>query len=690
MAGIVTAIRATGSGRGFWIQDPAPDTARSTASSGVFVFTGSTTPTVLVGDSVLVTGKVTDFSPTVDSMSITEITPSTTITVSASNPLPLPLVLAPTTVPATFAPTVAGGNVQTLTTVDPTNSVQEFFEAHEGMLVQVDDARVVGATNTFHEFFVTTKPGELVTPRGGTYIAVYDQPPTGRLFVSALAGAVPPANVGDVLSGPTVGPVDWSRFGGYDIAATALGTYVDHHLAATAATPQATDQLAIATYNVENLAPGDLDSKYAQLARGVVDNLAQPDVLSVEEIQDNSGATNYGVVAADQTLTKLTAAIVAAGGPSYSWSQIDPVDGQDGGQPGGNIRVVFLYNPARVTFVSKPGGDPTTAVTVSAGTDGTAELSLSPGRVADGRFQPPTRSSEVQRTKQATVLNGFVKQVLAADSHASVVLAGDFNDYQFSAPIATLTDNGATLTDLINTLPENERYTYVFNGTSQVLDHIFISKPLTDVEYEVIHNNSEFSDQASDHDPQVVRIRPAELQGSVAIAPTSVVSGATVSVTLSGWDPAKELTLAFDTTSFATVTTDATGAATASFTVPTATTLGNHSISATTARATTGSASLTVTAPPPPPVKRGVIVAVPIATAGSPVAVVVAGWSPNLRLAISLDGGTTLTTATTDRFGLAAFNVTIPVATTRGVHRIVATAFDGTNNSAPVLVLRRR
>jgi len=730
VAGIVTAIRAAGSGRGFWIQDPAPDAARATASSGLFVFTGATTPTVLVGDSVLVTGKVTDFSPTVDSMSITEITPSNTVTVSAGNQLPLPLVLTPTTVPATFAPTVAGGNVQTLTTVDPANSVQEFFEAHEGMLVQVDDARVVGATNTFNELFVTTKPAELVTPRGGTYIAGYDQPPTGRLFVSAIAGTVPRANVGDVLSGPTVGPVDWSRFGGYDIAATVLGTYVDNHLTPTSAAAQADDQLAIATYNVENLAPSDPDSKYARLARGVVDNLARPDIITVEEIQDNSGATNDGVVAADQTLTKLTVAIVAAGGPSYSWSQIDPVDGQDGGQPGGNIRVVFLYNPARVTFVSKPGGDSTTAVTVSAGTDGTAELSVSPGRVdpanaawatsrkplagefvfqgkkvivvanhfnskggdqsADGRFQPPTRSSEVQRTTQATVLNGFVKQVLAADPDASVVLAGDFNDYQFSAPVTTLTDDGATLTDLINTLPENERYTYVFNGTSQVLDHIFISKPLTDVEYEVIHNNSEFSDQASDHDPQVVRIRPAELQGSVAVTPTSVVQGGTVSVTLSGWDPAKALTLAFDTTPFATVTTDATGAATASFTVPTATTVGSHSISATTARSTTSSASLAVTAPPPPPVQRGVVVAFPIAAAGSPVAVVVAGWSPNIALAISLDGVTPLKTVTTDRYGRAAFNVTIPVTTTRGVHRIVATATDGTNNSAPVLVLRRR
>ena len=134
----------------------------------------------------------------------------------------------------------------------------------------------------------------------------------------------------------------------------------------------------------------------------------------------------------------------------------------------------------------------------------------------------------MQRNQQATVLNAFVKQVLAADKDANVVLAGDFNDYQFSTSMQTLTDNGATLTDLITTLPENQRYTYVFNGVSQVLDHIFMTKPVTDVEYQVIHNNAEFADQASDHDPQLVRIRPTIRQGTLTLDPATVtVPGAT-------------------------------------------------------------------------------------------------------------------------------------------------------------------
>jgi predicted extracellular nuclease len=58
--GIVTAVRASGSSRGYWIQDPTPDSSSAT-SEGIFVFTSS--PSVAAGDSVLVSGTVNDFYP---------------------------------------------------------------------------------------------------------------------------------------------------------------------------------------------------------------------------------------------------------------------------------------------------------------------------------------------------------------------------------------------------------------------------------------------------------------------------------------------------------------------------------------------------------------------------------------------------------------------------------------------------
>ncbi|MFL6162260.1 MAG: lamin tail domain-containing protein [Jatrophihabitantaceae bacterium] len=631
--GIVTATRSVGSSRGFWIQQAQPDATRTSASSGVFVFTSSAA--VAVGDEVLVTGKVSDFYPlasgetlaTTSSLSITEIAPTLVTKLSSGNPLPAALVISPTTVPDTYQPTTDSGNVESIDPVDPSRSALEFWEAHEGMLAEVDNARVVGPGKPqFGEIYVTTKPDQQATYRGGTYVDSY-QIPSGRLLIATTNGSVPAANVGDVLTGVTSGPVDWSTFGGYDIAASTLGGYQDNNLQPTVATPQASDQLAIATYNVENLAPTDPQSKFDTLGAGVVNNLKSPDVISVEEIQDNDGATDDGVVAADQTLTKLTGAISAAGGPGYQWSEIDPVNDADGGQPGGNIRNVFLYNPSRVSFVAKSGGDSTTAVSVSTGSDGTAELSVSPGRVdptntawtdsrkplagefifggrkvivvgnhfnskggdqsADGRFQPPTRGSEVQRQQQATVLNNFVHQVLAADPRANIVLAGDFNDYQFAPSMKTLTDDGATLTDLITTLPVNQQYTYVFNGVSQVLDHIFVSKPLSAagpdaVAYDVIHVNSEFGAQASDHDPQVVRIRPVPryLKGTVTVSPATVRVKDDATITLAGWNPNSLVAVQLDGVGVGTVTTDSTGAGTLVITIDKKVTIGTHTVTA--------------------------------------------------------------------------------------------------------------
>jgi predicted extracellular nuclease len=61
---------------------------------------------------------------------------------------------------------------------------------------------------------------------------------------------------------------------------------------------------------------------------------------------------------------------------------------------------------------------------------------------------------------------------------------------------------------LPRTLPIAERYTYDFEGNSQVLDHILLSASLAGTGYahDVVHVNSEFANQLSDHDPQVVRI----------------------------------------------------------------------------------------------------------------------------------------------------------------------------------------
>jgi predicted extracellular nuclease len=66
---------------------------------------------------------------------------------------------------------------------------------------------------------------------------------------------------------------------------------------------------------------------------------------------------------------------------------------------------------------------------------------------------------------------------------------------------------GDILQNLIETLPVEERYTYNYDGNSQVLDQILVSESLRGslVAFEVLHFNSEFDymRQFSDHDPVV-------------------------------------------------------------------------------------------------------------------------------------------------------------------------------------------
>ncbi|MFJ9667151.1 endonuclease/exonuclease/phosphatase family protein [Streptomyces sp. NPDC101219] len=553
VAGIVTGVRTYGSSRGFWIQDPEPDADPAT-SEGVFVYTGSTPQGVAVGDAVTVSGTVTEYVPgglTSGNQSLTQISRPTVTVTSSGNALPAPVTLDARSVPAAYTPDgdpAAGGSVNGLR-LRPSRYALDRYESLEGMHVRVADTRVVGATDPYTELWVTVKPWENRTPRGGTVYGSYDDQNTGRLQIQSLGPAAdfPDANVGDRLAGTTSGPLDYNQFGGYTLVANELGTLRQRGPARETTRKQHARELAVATYNVENLDPSD--DTFAAHAAAIVDHLRSPDIVALEEIQDNSGATDDGTVAADLTLAKLIEAVEAAGGPRYAWRSVDPADKADGGQPGGNIRQAFLYNPERVSFTDRAGGDATTPVGVTK-VRGKAALTHSPGRIdpaaaafEDSRkplagefvfrgrtvivianhfaskggdqaltsqFQPPARSSETQRHLQAQAVHDFTAEVLKTQKNAHVVALGDINDFEFSRTTKILQGDGV-LWPAIKSLPKSERYSYVYQGNSQVLDQILISPSIRRgcaFSYDSVHINAEFHDQISDHDPQVLRFRP--------------------------------------------------------------------------------------------------------------------------------------------------------------------------------------
>ncbi|WP_322752810.1 lamin tail domain-containing protein [Frankia sp. Cas3] len=549
--GVVTAVKSTG----FWFQDPCPDTSDAT-SEGVFVYTSST-PTVSVGQEIAVGGTVSEYRPsgaTTANLTTTEIT-SPSVSVLGTRTVPAATVIGTggRVPPTTVIDDDATGSVETSGTFDVATDGIDFYESLEGMRVQVNNPVAVGPGNSYNEIPVLGDDGanaSVRTNRGGIVLRQTDGNPERLVIDDAiLAGSVPTGvNVGDHFSGPAAGVLDYS-FANFHLLLTSPITRVDSGLTPQSTTGPGTGQISVATFNVENLDPTDPQSKFDGLAGQIVTNLAAPGIISVEEIQDNDGATNSSVVAADQTWTKLINAISAAGGPTYTYQQINPVDDSDGGEPGGNIRVGLLYRTdIGLTFAAGTPGDSTTAESVSDSGNSADRVNLSynPGRIDPtntafgtsrkplvgkfsfnskplfvianhwnskggdnplfGRYQPPTLSSETQRSQQAAVVKSFVQSILAIDSQARIVVAGDLNDFTYSAPVQTLDTAG--LTDLPATLSDAERYTYVYEGNSQVLDHILLSSSLTGAShsYNVVHVNSEFATQQSDHDPQVVRL----------------------------------------------------------------------------------------------------------------------------------------------------------------------------------------
>ena len=546
VSGIVTAKRSNG----YYLQDPNGD-GNDATSEAIFVFTSSA-PLANVGDLVSVSGRVSEFRPggsTGNNLATTQISASSTRVLMSNLPLPSATIIGAEgrTPPTQTIEDDVMGSVESGGAFDPAQDGIDFYESLEAMRVQVNFAVAVGPTSDFGEIPVVGDQGfgaSVRTPSGGIVIRPDDFNPERIILDDAIA-PTPIVNVGDGVM-PAIGVLDYS-FGNFKLLVTQTPLVIAGGLQREVVEDLAKKSIAVATFNVENLDPSDGPTKFDALAQLIVNNLKAPDLIALEEVQDNTGAVRDGIVDANVTLETLVASIAAAGGPTYEYRQINPVDGQDGGEPGGNIRVAFLFRTDRgLEFVDRVGGDSTTPVNaVPVNGSKRVQLSVSPGRsdplntafnrsrkplagefrycgetifvIANhfnskggdqplfGRFQPPTRSSEVQRHAQAQIVNDFVDSILALDPNANIIVLGDINDFQFSRTMDIL--EGGVLHNLMDTLPINQQYTYVFEGNSQALDHILLSDNLfrAPFVYDVVHVNAEFADQVSDHDPQVVQ-----------------------------------------------------------------------------------------------------------------------------------------------------------------------------------------
>ena len=540
-SGVVTAVRSNG----FYIQDPNGDGNIGT-SDAIFVSTGTTAPTVSVGNAITLSGTVAEFASATTNLTITQLNSPTAITVT--NPsVALPAAVLIATDGTGRAPPTQVIDDDRLTSYDPTTDGADFYESLEGMRVTVRAPRVVADINANGETYVVASMGVGATglnSRGGMTISAGDvNPETIKIYQGiSAAGAY---HQGDTLNDVT-GIVNY--FGGeYEV--DPIGTVS----AATTAAPLPRETttlvgtasgLSYASFNLENLSPvatratDDTDATYAVKqaavdvrftihANEIVNALHNPDIIGVQEVQDADGENAGTDLSGAATAQKLIDAIAAAGGPIYRYVEVAPTaTNVSGGAPNGNIRNGFLFNTERVSYVEgsataiqadayagtrKPAvadfvfnGQVFTAIDMHSTSRGGSDALY-------GANQPPNNAGDAARTAQATAAKAYVDTILARDPSHQFVVNGDFNGFYYETALQTLAPVGNTgaLSNLIYKLPVEERYTYYFDGYYQSFDNIIVSTGLyAGSSFDIVHYNAGYNDGLSttDHDQAIALI----------------------------------------------------------------------------------------------------------------------------------------------------------------------------------------
>jgi predicted extracellular nuclease len=624
--GLVTqlALSHTDAGvdqHGFFFQSRTDATDGDPASSdGVYVHMGTFTTllggyTPQVGDEIVVNARVTEY------FNLTELTSAEWITTLATG-----LDVA--------------SEIQIDDAVPPAdqNAALVFWERHEGSQLKVrQGSAAVSNTKTYAstddaETWLVDRDDPLLDRDDPYARRVFrdahpldDVPGTvdngngnrimlGPMGVKAAAGdsgvVLPPARTFDTVARDAVGGLYYA-FNKYgiqvgSIAYTAGPDPAGNHPPAPA---RRGHELAVATFNVENLydlrddpgdgcdfvgntgCPGvnppfdyvpasqaDYDVRLAKLAGQIRDDLHSPDLVLVQEAEDQdicrvvknalacdmpdgkpdtlqelatkvsgarydaafdrSGADARGIVSGFLYRTdRLTLAVPSVTDPVLGSA---PQVAYRGAPLPGNAEV---SNPKTLNAVLPPDVDRSTGVDGANVYTRAPQVALFDVRETAGGGQlwaisnhfssgPNTRVG--QRREQAAYGAAITDAIEAADANARVVFGGDLNvfprpdDPVPASPgdqLGPLYESGLhnLWDDLVADAPE-AAYSYVFEGQAQTLDQLFVSDALHRdlIQMRSAHINADHSDGTSDHDPQVARFQS---RAGLTVGDARVVEG---------------------------------------------------------------------------------------------------------------------------------------------------------------------
>lgn len=564
--GIVTGRRYN---NGFFIQTPDADVdGDPNTSEGVFIYIGGA-PAAAVGDLVSVTGTVQEYVPSTDpySPSMTEIVSPTVTTTSTDNPLPAAVTL-------TAADTTTTGGLEQLEKF-------EGMRVHVDALIVVapTEGTVIesAATASSNGVFYGVLPG-VARPFVEAGVQVPDALPAGapccvprfdanpeKLLVNSY-GLIGSTRI-EVTSGATVtnitGPLDYA-YRAYTIlpdVGTLTPASVTGNIAAIPVPDACPAELTVATANLERfydttndpttsdvvLTDAAFANRLNKVSLAIRNVMKFPDVVGVEEMEN---LTTLQALAA-----KVNDDAVAAGQPDPLYAAY-----LEEGNDIGGIDVGFLVKTPKVAVVdvTQVGKD---ATYINPNTNLATMLNDRPPLVLRALVTPPVGPAfpvtvivnhlrslsgvedlvdgrvRAKRAAQAEYLANLIQEHQGAGE--KVMSVGDYNATQFNdgyvdvigtilgtpapfdevvlATTAGLVD--PTLTDLLGFAPADQRYSYVYDGNAQELDHVLVTSDLVPRVNGLFYarDNADFPEsyrsdanrpeRYSDHDPVVAYVQ---------------------------------------------------------------------------------------------------------------------------------------------------------------------------------------
>lgn len=525
--GIVTGMYEDQNQRGaifytVFVQDiPGTEDGDPATSDAIPVFLAASRPSIAIGDEVTVEGEVTEF------YGLSEISHRGVIIrrLSSGNPLPEPVILQP---PA-----------------DDDEAAAVYYESLEGMRVTLDGpGRVVGPTYSGCGFAVVTAGNGLER-----VLRHQEADPVGQVIPvlhnsDADCEGFPDVSSGDLVDG-LVGPLTYSfdQFRIVQQEVEELEVTAGERPPAQRAPAVAGQAFMIATFNVENYfdtiddtgddaepkpTADELAIKQAKLTYALAANLGCPALVAIQEVEN------------EPLLHDLAHAAAPLCDFTYQVTHRESADVR-------GIDVALLSDPRRVTIIEAALRQGCTAIETGIVddtldcSDGQEPLfSRPPLQVAVLVDQRPFTiivnhfkskrgdavDTAARRLAQARHINRLVESLLNADDQARIIVLGDFNDYAQSPPLQMMTKQGQ-LTNVLMELPPESRYSFIFNGVSQLIDGILISPALAGevVTTTILHVNADYPEvlaedissaglpyRTTDHDLPLLVLRPAAVE----------------------------------------------------------------------------------------------------------------------------------------------------------------------------------